>query len=240
MQRYFAKVDGKKALLSEEDKHHLLNVMRAKEGDVFEVADGGDVYRVSLLSREPFEASVCENITKKCELPCNLLLAFALLKHGNDDWILEKGTELGVVGFFPFVSSRTIVRPNGSSDEAKKRDRSIRIVKGACEQSKRNRLPDVHPILSFEKILEVPADLKLFAYENKSDDVTSLSHELASLREGQSCLLIIGPEGGFSPSEAELALAKGFRYVSLGRRILRAETAALYAASVFGYAVEEK
>lgn len=240
MQRYFAKVDGGKALLNESDKHHLLDVMRAKEGDVFEVADGGNVFRVSLVSREPFEASVSEDVTRECELPCDLFLAYALLKHNNDDWIIEKGTELGAAGFYPFVSSRTIVRPDGISDEQKKRDRSLRIVKGACEQSKRNRLPDVHPILPFEGILDVPADLKLFAYENKSDDVASLSNALASLRRGQSCLLVIGPEGGFSAVEAEQALAKGFRYVSLGRRILRAETAALYAASVFGYAVEEK
>jgi 16S rRNA (uracil1498-N3)-methyltransferase len=238
MQRYFATVVGNKALMSENDRHHLLDVMRTKVGDEFEIADGGNVFKAKLVSDDPFEIRIGEALSRECELPAKLILAFALLKHGNDEMVLEKGTELGVSAFYPYVSSRTIVRPEGIAEKEKKFERSLKIVKGACEQSKRSFLPEVHHIHAFNKILDLPADLKLFAYENKSDDVASLSSALSTLKVGGSCLMVIGPEGGFSPLEAEQAEEKGFQFVSLGRRILRAETASLYAASVFGYAIE--
>jgi len=86
--------------------------------------------------------------------------------------------------------------------------------------------------------LKTPADVRLLAYENFSDEVETLPEALKGVKPHQTCLVLIGPEGGFSPAEAEEAKGKGFTFVSLGRRILRAETAAIYAASVFGYALE--
>lgn len=240
MQRYFATAVGNKALLSENDRHHLLDVMRAKVGDEIEVADGGNVFRAKIIALDPLEILLGEEVARESELSSHLLLAFALLKHGNDDFVLEKGSELGVSAFYPYVSSRTIVRPEGLAEKEKKFARSLKIVKGACEQSKRALLPEVHHIHQFAKILDIPADLKLLAYENESEDVTSFPRALQSLLPGQNCLIVIGPEGGFSPLEAMQAKEKGFRFISLGRRILRAETASLYAASVFGYAVEGK
>ncbi|MCH3910189.1 MAG: 16S rRNA (uracil(1498)-N(3))-methyltransferase [Bacilli bacterium] len=238
MQRYFATIVGDKALLSNNDAHHLVDVMRAEVGENIEVADGGNVYQCVVASLDPLTINVVEEKKRECELPVSLLLGFALLKHGNDEMVYEKGTELGVSSFYPYVSSRTIVRPNGLSDKEKKYQRSEKIVKGACEQSKRSRLPEIHHIHSFTKILDVEADLKLFAYENKSDDVASLREALKDVKPGMKVLILIGPEGGFTPIEAEMAEEKGFRFVSLGRRILRAETASIYAASVFSYEVE--
>jgi 16S rRNA (uracil1498-N3)-methyltransferase len=101
-------------------------------------------------------------------------------------------------------------------------------------------IPSVAPILSFQQILALPADLKLFAYENVADEVTSFAQALASLKAGETCLIVIGPEGGFSPKEALQAKEAGFVFVSLGKRILRAETASLYAASIFAYEREGK
>ncbi|MFA6619801.1 MAG: RsmE family RNA methyltransferase, partial [Bacilli bacterium] len=179
-------------------------------------------------------------LSKASELPVRLELAFALLKHGNDEEVLDKGTELGVASFSPFFSSRTIIHLASEEDKMKRQERFQKIVKAASEQSKRTRIPVVQPIRDYEDILSETAELKLFAYENESDDVKTLPSALKSLQTGQRCLIVIGPEGGFSPEEALEAKEKGFHYVSLGRRILRAETAAIYAASVFAYALESE
>jgi 16S rRNA (uracil1498-N3)-methyltransferase len=240
MQRYFASVVGKQAFLSDSSAHHLLDVMRAKVGEEIEIVDGGDLFNGTVTSLSPLVITVSPKETPLAELPVHLALAFALLKHGNDELVLEKGTELGVASFRPFISSRTIIRLDSKADQDKKLDRYAKIVKGAAEQSKRTVVPVVEPIVSFKALLETPADSKLFAYENVSEDVASLPKALENLKPGETCLIVIGPEGGFSPLEAEQAKAAGFQFVSLGRRILRAETASLYAASVFGYLMEEK
>lgn len=151
MQRYFATIVGDKALLSNNDAHHLVDVMRAEVGENIEVADGGNVYQCVVASLDPLTINVVEEKKRECELPVSLLLGFALLKHGNDEMVYEKGTELGVSSFYPYVSSRTIVRPNGLSDKEKKYQRSEKIVKGACEQSKRSRLPEIHHIHSLPR-----------------------------------------------------------------------------------------
>jgi 16S rRNA (uracil1498-N3)-methyltransferase len=240
MQRYFASVVGKQAFLSDLDAHHLLDVMRGKVGDEIEIVDGGDLFSGTITSLSPLVIAVSPKMKVESELPVHLFLAFALLKHGNDELVLEKGTELGVASFYPFISSRTIIRLDSALEKSRKLERYGKIVKGASEQSKRTLLPEVQPIVSFSELLQTPADLKLLAYENVSEDVASLPLALKSLKKGQSCLVAIGPEGGFSPLEAEQAKQAGFRFVSLGRRILRAETASLYAASVLGYELEEK
>src|SRR5574344_1092757 len=240
MQRYFGTVKGEAGFLSPADIHHLLDVMRSKEGETIEIVSEGDLYSGQIVSTAPLQIKILGRKERSSELPNKLLLAFALLKHGNDDLVFEKGTELGVSDFYPFISSRTIIRVDSEEDKAKKLLREEKIVKGAAEQSKRERVPSVHPLLDYSALLDVSADLKLFAYENESDDVASLPEAFKALPEKGSCLIVIGPEGGFSPEEAQEAKAKGFRFVSLGKRILRAETAALYAASVFSYATESE
>jgi 16S rRNA (uracil1498-N3)-methyltransferase len=240
MQRYFGRVGNGEAFLSEGDVHHLLDVMRSKVGEAIEIVDEGELYDAVVSSTNPLKITIKGLKKRETELQAKLLLSFSLLKHGNDDLVFEKGTELGVSDFYPFISSRTIIRVDSEEDKAKKLLREEKIVKGAAEQSKRERVPSVHPLLDYSALLDVSADLKLFAYENESDDVASLPEAFKALPEKGSCLIVIGPEGGFSPEEAQEAKAKGFRFVSLGKRILRAETAALYAASVFSYATESE
>jgi 16S rRNA (uracil1498-N3)-methyltransferase len=240
MQRYFASVQNGQALFSVEDRHHLLDVMRSAIGEKIEVVDGGDVYAATVTSLDPLVVQVGALLSKASELPVKLFLAFSLLKHGNDEEVLDKGTELGVASFYPFFSSRTIIHLDGEEEKKKRQDRFAKIVKAAAEQSKRTLIPTVEDFRDYSDILAVPATLKLLAYENESDDVASLPHALEGLKKGESCLIVIGPEGGFSPEEAALAKEKGFTFVSLGRRILRAETAAIYAASVFSYAMESE
>lgn len=240
MQRYFGTVKDQKGFLSPADVHHLLDVMRSQAGETIELVDEGDLYEAKIVSTNPLQIAIIGLKNRESELPNKLLLAFALLKHGNDELIFEKGAELGVSDFYPFISSRTIIRLEGEEDKEKKRAREEKIVKGASEQSKRKIVPMVHPILDYRALLGTEADLKLFAYENESEEVASLPRVLSGLKPGESCLIVIGPEGGFSPKEATEAKEKGFQFVSLGKRILRAETAALYSASVFSYHVESE
>jgi len=240
MQRYFARIELGQAFLSAEDQHHLVDVMRTSPHEKIEIVDQGDVYSAEVSDLNPIKIIVGPLLSKASELPVRLELAFALLKHGNDEEVLDKGTELGVASFSPFFSSRTIIHLASEEDKMKRQERFQKIVKAASEQSKRTRIPVVQPIRDYEDILSETAELKLFAYENESDDVKTLPSALKSLQTGQRCLIVIGPEGGFSPEEALEAKEKGFHYVSLGRRILRAETAAIYAASVFAYALESE
>jgi RNA methyltransferase, RsmE family len=237
MQRFFAKIVGEGALFSSTEEHHLLNVMRAQEGELFEVADEGVVYLARLVSRNPLRVHLQSRLPENNELPSNLFLGFSLLKGGHDELVLLKGTELGVKGFFPFVSERTIIRLD-EKEKAKRLERFVKIVEEGAKQSKRTSVPTVFPIVSFPKLLQEPADVKVIAYENEKEKIGSLDEAFFALPRGGKLLALVGPEGGFSQAEVESAHASGFRSVGLGKRILRAETASLYLASAFSYAKE--
>ncbi|MCR4561643.1 MAG: 16S rRNA (uracil(1498)-N(3))-methyltransferase [Bacilli bacterium] len=239
MQRYFGTLKDRFVYLSPADEHHLVNVMRAKVHEKIEIVDQGEVFLCEIVTVNPLLITVLRALEKKVELEDHLVLAFSLLKHGNDEWILEKGTELGVKTFLPFISERTIIRLD-EEGRKKKVERFRKIVKGASEQSKRNEIPEVLDIIKFPKVLDYDADLRLFAYENVSKETNTLPEAYKSLKEGGECLILIGPEGGYSESEANMANEKEFTFVSLGKRILRAETAAIYAASTFAYEREGK
>ncbi len=237
MERYFASVKEGMAFLSEESTHHLLDVMRGKIGETIEVVSEGKVYEAVIASAKPLEITIKKEKESASELPSRLLLAFSLLKAGHDELVLAKGTELGVSVFAPFTSSRTIIHLE--SEEAEKRvSRYRKIVMGAAEQCKRSLVPEVNPLRAYKDILEIKADHRFLAYEEKSQGPFELRATLSSLKKDETILMVVGPEGGFSPEEAKMALDKGFEEISLGKRILRAETASLYLASVFAFMAE--
>lgn len=239
MQRFFAKIFGEEALFSSSEEHHLLDVMRIQEGALLEVADGQAVYEARLVSRSPLRVHLERRLTEDNELPSNLFLGFSLLKGGHDELVLLKGTELGVAGFLPFVSDRTIIRLD-EAEKARRSDRFTKIVEEGAKQSKRTRVPTVFPIASFQNLLHESADVKVIAYENEKEKIGSLDQSFAILPEGGRMLALVGPEGGFSLEEVHAANACGFQSVGLGKRILRAETASLYLASAFSYAKERR
>ncbi len=239
MERFFAQIKDNKAFLSNEDAHHLLNVMRAKSGDKIEIVDEGELYLAKVSKTSPLEIEIIENIHRPTELNSHLVLAFALLKGGHDELVLMKGTELGVSTFLPFISERTIIRLDKKERE-KRLERFKKIVSGAASQSKRLITPEVLPIADYKDVLSFAADKRYLAYENVSDSSFNLPKEFSSIEKDMNVICLVGPEGGFSPKEAEMAKEKGFTYLSLGRRILRAETASIYLASVFSMLEEEK
>ena len=239
MERFFGRIEGDKAYITPDKAHHLVRVLRAKKGDKVEIADTGELYLCEIKSLDPLEITVIESLYKPNPLPFTLVLAFALLKGGHDELVLQKGTELGVSEFAPFVSSRTIVRLD-EKDKEKRKARFEKIVLSSCEQCKRIDIPKVDDILSFDKMTDMKFDHAFFAYEGLSHEAFNLAIEASKVKEGERVLLIVGPEGGFDEKEVDLATKKGLTPVSLGQRILRAETASIYLASVFSFLGESK
>lgn len=237
MDRYFATVKGEAALFSKEDAHHLLNARRAEVGERFEISDGGDVYLAELASKKPFEVRIIKMIDRDSELPSKLIIAFSLLKGGHDDLVVMKATELGAASFIPFVSERTVVRLDEKGRKARS-ERFRRIAREAAMQSRRNLVPEVSEIASFKEAIGAEADVRFIAYEGIAGERGTLEKALKGVKPGSKTLAVAGPEGGFSEKEAHMAGEAGLSFVSLGSRILRAETASIYIASAFSYNIE--
>lgn len=238
MQHYFGTIADNAVIIDGKQIHHLINVRRTAVGEKIEVSDGTDAYLCVVDSLDPLSIKVLSKIEEKRELDVDLTLAFGVLKGDHNDLIALKGTELGVARFIPFTSSRTIVIPTESEDK-----RILRLRKKAEEgamQCRRDVVPEVTSYKTFEEVLSFPADVKIFAYEGMLGCDEGLLDLAMTIPPHSRVLVLIGPEGGFSKEEARLALDYDFHFVGLGRRILRAETAALYAASIIGACAEER
>ena len=214
--------------------HHIKDVMRVKVGFEFEAVNNGEIFKARVISLNPFEVKIVEEIKENRELKGHLTLAFSLLKGGHDELILQKGTELGVYAFVPFISSRTIVRLNSEKEKENKIVRYKKILENSSEQCKRSLIPEISPVIKLEDLPSFPNETKLIAYEEVAFKGSPLDKEI-----GDDTLLVIGPEGGFSEKEAEYLIKNGFKPVSLGKRILRAETAAIASAALYSFSKEQ-
>lgn len=243
MQRYFVEphlFSMQEITITGDDVHHIVNVMRAKSGEEILVSDGaGRTARARLesLSGKEVVATVLELLDEKRELPIRITIGQGLPKGEKMEWILQKGTEMGAFAFFPFSSDRTIVKLD-EKKESKKLERWGRIVKEAAEQSHRSVLPKLLAPASFRQMLTAASDYTraVIAYEKEGG--TTLHEVLPTLSPGDSLLVLIGPEGGFTPEEVAAAEAAGIRPVSLGPRILRTETASQYVLAAASYQFE--
>ncbi len=227
MNRFFAEWKDGKPFLSDASFRHLRYVLRARIGEKIEVVINGKLYRASIRSLDPFEVDLLGEVDENRETLIDICLGFSLLKGGHDELVIQKGTELGVKEFFPFYSERTIVLLKDEKEKQKRLERFNKIAFGACEQSKRINMVSVHPIVSFASLFDVPADHRYIAYEGEAGSSDSLWKELPTFKKGESIFILVGPEGGFSEKEVKEAINSGFKPISLGRRILRAETASI-------------
>lgn len=243
MQRYFVEphlFSEHEVTIVGDDVHHIVNVMRAKEGEEIFVSDGaGRTARARLvfLSAKEVKARVEEILIEQRELPIRVTIGQGLPKGEKMEWILQKGTELGAYAFFPFSSERTIVKLDAKK-EAKKLERWRKIVKEAAEQSHRAVLPDILPPVSFKEALQAAGDYTRCAIAYEKEGSATLHEVLEGMAADDTLLVLIGPEGGFSPEEVALAEAKGFRSIGLGPRILRTETASQFVLSCVSYQFE--
>ncbi len=239
MQRYFGRIIDKQVILDEGDQFHLVKVMRVRTGDQVEVVCEGKLFLCTVSSVKPLRISATAQIKENNELKNDVVLIASLLKGDKLDLVIQKATELGVEEIVLLQSERSIAKIR-NLDRDFKLERFNRIVKEAAEQSKRTRLPLLYRIIRMNELPEIKADVKLMAYEGRQGSTSSFLSAVKTIKSGQRVAILIGPEGGFSDDEVNEAMEYGYQTVSLGRRILRAETASFYALSVLAAHLERK
>ena len=227
-------------ILEGENAHHLSYSLRGRVGDRVDVCDGtGALYRCTVTDMDGVSVtlSVDETVTADTEPPYEAVLCQAIPKGDKMDLIVQKAVELGVSRIIPFESANCVAKIKPEQRE-KKTARWQRIAEEAAKQCGRGIIPLVDKPCSFEDMLkECDGSHKYFCYECGGQ---ALSEALSDVGEDDDPVyFMIGPEGGFSPSEAEKTVAAGFTAVTLGRRILRTETASLFFLSALSYGFEK-
>lgn len=218
-------------IITGSDFNHIKNVLRMKNGDTFLVSENG---KSSLCSLEGFEgesviAKIIEENFQDTSLPVKIYLFQGLPKSDKMELIIQKAVELGVDAIIPVEMNRCVVK----LDDKKKKSKIQRwqsISESAAKQSKRTVIPEICDVLSYRQAIEKAAELDHFLvpYENK-DGMIATKQALDTIKSGDTVGILIGPEGGFDESEINSAIAAGGKAISLGKRILRTETAAITA-----------
>lgn len=231
MQQYFidtiAHMNDQIALNTEQS-HHITHVLRMREDDVIRIVDTSSTMyfaHIHIDGKQVF-AHIDEMIEDHTKNKVHITLAQGLIKKEKWDFLLQKSAELGVDTIQPFISSRTVVKMKDEKAD-KKRQRYEKILLEACEQCKRSTLVEFQDTIDFKALKDVEADLKLIAYEDANHQSEHLYQVLQQHENISSVIVVVGSEGGFSIEEVEQLEANGFIRVSLGARILRAETAAI-------------
>ena len=217
--------------ISGTDFNHIKNVLRMKEGDEFLISCDGksDLCVLKEFSGDTVIAEIKEEDFQDTELPVKIYLFEGLPKSDKMELIIQKCVELGVYAIVPVEMSRCVVK----LDDKKKKSKVSRwqsISESAAKQSKRNTVPEIKDVMSYKEALRFAEglDLVLLPYESKNG-MKDTSEALSQIKAGMSVGIIVGPEGGFEEKEVEEALSVGAEVISLGKRILRTETAAITA-----------
>jgi len=224
-------IQGNTVTILGNDVNHIRNVLRMQPGEEISVSNGldGKEYRCS-ITRMDDENVICSLMFIKedgIELPARVTLFQCLPKGDKMELIIQKAVELGVYQIVPVASKRCVVKLEEKKAAAKVR-RWQGIAEAAAKQSRRRIIPEVASVMTFrESLVYADAmDVKLLPYE-LAEGMEKTKGIIGSLKEGQRIAVFIGPEGGFEEDEAAEALKAGFASITLGRRILRTETAGL-------------
>lgn len=244
MHHFFVKpsqiTDGK-VTITGADVNHMKNVLRMKPGEQAAISDGDGLrYLCKVESFTEKEVILkIEDVEKDAvELSAKLYLFQGLPKGDKMELIIQKAVELGIYEMIPVVTKRTVVKLD-EKKAAKKVQRWNAIAEGAAKQSGRSFVPEVHEVMTYEEALEYAQrlDVRLIPYE-KASGMAVTRQAVESIRLEQSVGIFIGPEGGFEEAEVAQAEESGALPISLGRRILRTETAGLAVLSVLMYHLE--
>ncbi len=236
-------VENKKVTITGSDVNHIKNVLRMAKGEEFSVCTDADdnEYRV-MLSEYGEDTVICELLFVKrsdTELPCKVYLFQGLPKSDKMELIIQKTVELGVYAVIPVKCKRSVVK----IDEKKIPSRVSRwqaISEAAAKQSKRGVIPKIYEPVTFKEALEFVKDfeVKIIPYE-LADNMAATRKLLEEVKPQDKVAVFIGPEGGFAPEEIEAAVKSDVTPVTLGKRILRTETAGMTVMSWFTYLLEE-
>lgn len=239
MQRYF--IDSKQitnniVTITGEDVHHIKNVMRMVPGDKVYVCDEVHAYLCEILEiADVVTLEIKEEILSNPELNINVTVAHGLVRREKMEEVIRRLVELGGVSYIPVNMARSVVKVKELN-----LTRLEKIVKEASEQSQRNKLMKLSQVISFKELVKITKDydIVLFAHALYRDNINL--YKSISDKKYKNILVIIGPEGGFDDKEVETLMnLENVRGISLGKRILRTETAPLYIMSVLSFLGEQ-
>lgn len=234
-------IQGKRIIITGNDVNHIKNVLRMQPGEELNISNGVDGKEYRCAIEELGDEIICSlRFIKEdgVELPSKIFLFQGLPKSDKMELVIQKAVELGVYEVIPVAMSRSIVK----LDDKKAKARVARwqeIARAAAKQSKRAIIPQVHEMMTFKQAVEYAKDLdvKLIPYE-MAEGMAHTRELIGAIKPGQSIGFFIGPEGGIDDSELSLAIDNGFESITLGKRILRTETAGLTVLSILMYNLE--
>lgn len=229
-----------------EDVNHISNVLRMKKDDEIQICnqDTGENYlaQIANISKASIECEIKEKLESSTESNIHITLFQGIPKFEKMELIIQKNTEVGVKNIVPVMMERTIVKLD-EKVASKKLERWQKIAEIAAKQSMRDIIPTISNIMKIKEIDETKFDIILVAYENEDNNMlkTELNKLKASgkLNNEFNIAIVIGPEGGISEKEIEILQGKGAKFVSLGKRILRTETAGIVMTGNIIYELEE-
>lgn len=228
-------ITGTRIIIDDREQLHHLKVLRLEPGEEAVVFDENGNEYFSTITAVEKERAILEVIRKARPAGKNAVIcvAVAIPKKSKIDDVIDKLTQVGVDRIIPMVTERTIVRPDERDAQARHK-RWEKIAEAATLQSQRNSFPRVDPLVRFPRLLEQSGEFDLKLIPTLEGDRKCLRD---AVRAGtpKSILVLIGPEGDFSPSETARAKSAGFVPVSFGANVLRVETAAVYVASILAY-----
>ncbi len=241
MQRYFIDnncIKDNLIYIDEFNHKHLQKVMRYRNGQqVICILPSSHSFIYEIIDIDKGVLKQQEELHENHELDVDVTLIYGLPKSDKFEFVLQKATELGVKRIVPFLSKRSIIKTDKVAFE-KKKDRYLRILKEASEQSYRQTIPELTPLIVLKDLEQYLSDQNLVAYEEVSKQGEHSQFYESLHQDYQSITIIVGPEGGFEQSEIDQMKSLGIKECSLGKRILRSETAPLYMLSVIGYSRE--
>ena len=224
------------------DVNHIKNVLRMKPGEEVLISNGVDrdyLCKLETIAADSVTAAIVSVTEGGTELPVKFYLFQGLPKSDKMELIIQKAVELGVYQVIPVETRRTVVKLDAKKEDAKVR-RWNAVSESAAKQSKRMYVPEVKPVMRFCQAIEQAKklDVVLLPYE-LAKGMKETKELIAQIEPGQSIGIFIGPEGGFDEEEVRMAVEMGAKAITLGKRILRTETAGLTVLSVLMFALEE-
>lgn len=238
-----SQIQGRRIVITGGDVNHIRNVLRMKAGEEIAVSNGidGKEYRCGIETFTDDEVICTLRFIKEdgVELASGIYLFQGLPKADKMELIVQKAVELGACEVIPVAMKRCVVRLD-EKKAAAKRVRWQGISEAAAKQSKRAVIPQVRPVMSFKEAVAYAQtmDVRLIPYE-LAQDMQHTKALIGAVRPGQKIAVFIGPEGGFEENEIQAALEAGIEPITLGRRILRTETAGFTVISWLMYQLEQ-
>ncbi len=234
---------GGHAFITGTDVNHIRNVLRMEVGEEIIVCDGEGTFHtcaIKELSKDQIEAEILESKEAETELKTKITLFQGLPKKDKMELIIQKAVELGVHEIVPVSTRFCVAKIEDAKKEKKKLERWQEIARAAAKQSGRGVIPQIKPVMTYKEALKAASEMDraVIPYE-KAEGMKAAMEEVSKMAECQSVGIFIGPEGGFAEDEIQSALENGVTPISLGKRILRTETAGLCILSVLMFEIEK-